>query len=95
MIRFLVSLIMCFLFLLMVDPLKLFAQIKDKPNIIFLMTDDQRCDNMGCYGKPEFNTPNIDRLAEEGVVFDKAFYAVAILYAQQSNDDDRTFQFKS
>ncbi len=49
-----------------------------QPNIIFLMTDDQRWDNMGCYGKPEFNTPNIDNLASEGVVFDKAYYAVAI-----------------
>ncbi|WP_208021451.1 sulfatase-like hydrolase/transferase [Flavicella sediminum] len=49
-----------------------------KPNIIFLMTDDQRWDNMGCYGKPEFKTPNIDKLAAKGVVFDKAFYAVAI-----------------
>jgi arylsulfatase A-like enzyme len=49
-----------------------------KPNIIFLMTDDQRWDNMGCYGRPEFYTPNIDQLAEDGVTFDKAFYAVAI-----------------
>lgn len=49
-----------------------------KPNIIFLMTDDQRWDNMGCYGKPEFNTPNIDKLSEGGVIFDNAFYAVAI-----------------
>ena len=48
------------------------------PNIIFLMTDDQRWDNMGCYGKPEFNTPNIDKVAAQGVTFDKAFYAVAI-----------------
>ena len=49
-----------------------------QPNIIFLMTDDQRWDNMGCYGRSEFYTPNIDKLAEEGVVFDNAFYAVAI-----------------
>ncbi|WP_406683270.1 sulfatase-like hydrolase/transferase [Seonamhaeicola sp. MEBiC1930] len=49
-----------------------------QPNIIFLMTDDQRWDNMGCYGKPEFATPNIDKLAGESVVFDNAFYAVAI-----------------
>ncbi|WP_084684762.1 sulfatase-like hydrolase/transferase [Maribacter forsetii] len=48
------------------------------PNIIFLMTDDQRWDNMGCYGKPEFNTPNIDKLASTAVVFDKAYQAVAI-----------------
>ncbi|MCG1037439.1 sulfatase-like hydrolase/transferase [Polaribacter sp. DS7-9] len=42
------------------------------------MTDDQRWDNMGCYGRPEFYTPNLDKLAKEGVVFDNAFYAVAI-----------------
>lgn len=54
------------------------TEIISKPNIIFLMTDDQRWDNMGCYGKPEFNTPNIDKLATEGVVFDKAFNTVAI-----------------
>ncbi len=56
----------------------LFAASKERPNIIFLMTDDQRWDNMGCYGRPEFNTPNIDRLAQQGIVFDKAFYAVSI-----------------
>ncbi|MGJ8672697.1 sulfatase-like hydrolase/transferase [Rubritalea sp.] len=50
----------------------------DKPNIVFLMTDDQRWDNFGCYGRPEFRTENIDRLADEGVIFDNAYYAVAI-----------------
>ncbi|WP_162025882.1 MULTISPECIES: sulfatase-like hydrolase/transferase [unclassified Lentimonas] len=49
-----------------------------RPNIVFLMTDDQRWDNFGCYGRPEFRTENIDRLAEEGVIFDNAYYAVAI-----------------
>ncbi|WP_205860177.1 sulfatase-like hydrolase/transferase [Polaribacter sp. 20A6] len=67
--------ISCLLFTQSID---LFAFFQDKPNIIFLMTDDQRWDNMGAYGKPEFNTPNIDKLANEGVVFDKAYYAVAI-----------------
>ena len=60
----------CFMF-----DLSGFAQ---QPNIIFLMTDDQRWDNFGCYGRPEFKTENIDRLAEEGVVFDSAYYPVAI-----------------
>ncbi|MGJ8650898.1 MAG: sulfatase-like hydrolase/transferase [Opitutaceae bacterium] len=49
-----------------------------QPNIVFLMTDDQRWDNFGCYGRPEFRTENIDRLAQEGVIFDNAYYAVAI-----------------
>ncbi len=54
------------------------AGLAERPNIIFLMTDDQRWDNLGCYGRPEFVTPNIDALAERGVVFDQAFVTVAI-----------------
>ena len=49
-----------------------------KPNIVFLMTDDQRWDMLGCYGRKDVITPYIDKLAEEGVVFDNAYYAVAI-----------------
>ncbi len=49
-----------------------------RPNIIFLMTDDQRWDTLGCYGRSEFNTANIDRLSSEGVTFDNAHHAVAI-----------------
>jgi arylsulfatase A-like enzyme len=49
-----------------------------QPNIVFLMTDDQRWDMLGCYGRKDVITPNIDKLAEKGVVFDNAFYAVAI-----------------
>lgn len=66
------------LLLLFMNPFKGIASSNERPNIIFLMTDDQRWDNLGCYGKPEFNTPNIDKLAKEGVTFDKAFYTVAI-----------------
>ncbi|MDP0489954.1 MAG: sulfatase-like hydrolase/transferase [Verrucomicrobiota bacterium JB023] len=49
-----------------------------RPNIIFLMTDDQRCDNLSCYGRPEFRTHHIDELAAQGVLFNKAYYAVSI-----------------
>ena len=49
-----------------------------RPNIVFLMTDDQRWDTLGCYGRPEFQTVNIDKLASEGVVFDNSYHAVAI-----------------
>ncbi len=67
------------LFLIFWTVLNISANSKNRPpNIIFLMTDDQRWDNMGCYGKPEFNTPNIDKLAKEGITFDKAYYTVAI-----------------
>lgn len=42
------------------------------------MTDDQRYDNFGCYGRPEFRTTHIDQLASQGVIFDNAYYAVSI-----------------
>ena len=37
------------------------------PNIIYIMTDDQGFGDLGCYGNPLLNTPNIDRLAETGM----------------------------
>lgn len=49
-----------------------------RPNIVYLMTDDQRWDNLGCYGRPEFKTSHIDGLAREGVLFERAYYAVSI-----------------
>ena len=42
-------------------------------NISFYFTDQQRWDTCGCYGQPLNITPNLDRLAQEGVKFDNAF----------------------
>jgi len=42
-------------------------------NIIFIQTDQQRRDFLPCYGNSTVHTPNIDRLASEGAVFDNAF----------------------
>ena len=44
-----------------------------QPNILFLFSDQQRWDTCGCYGQPLNITPNLDRMAAEGVRFDKAF----------------------
>lgn len=46
---------------------------KDKPNIVFILTDNQGAWQLGCYGNPDFRTPHIDRLATEGVRFTNAF----------------------
>ena len=43
-----------------------------QPNILFFFTDQQRWDTVGAYGQPLALTPNFDRLAAEGVRFDKA-----------------------
>ena len=42
-------------------------------NIVFYFTDQQRWDTCGCFGQPLNITPNLDRLAQEGVKFDNAF----------------------
>ncbi|MBT4485439.1 MAG: sulfatase [Candidatus Latescibacteria bacterium] len=44
-----------------------------RPNIIFIMTDDQTVDQMSCYGNKILNTPNMDRLANEGTRFANSF----------------------
>ena len=47
----------------------------ERPNFLFIITDMQRRDSLGCYGNPVCRTPHLDRLAEEGVRFDNAFSA--------------------
>jgi len=49
-----------------------------RPNVVFILTDDQRWDNMGCAGHPFLKTPNIDRLAAEGVMFRNAFVTTSL-----------------
>lgn len=55
------------------------AQKKDtRPNIVFVLTDDQRLDSLGCYGNTNIRTPHIDRLARDGVLFEHATVTSAI-----------------
>ena len=50
----------------------------DRPNIVFLFTDDQATYSMGCYGNEDVQTPNLDRLAKAGIVFDRHYATTAI-----------------
>lgn len=54
--------------------LSLFAQ--KKPNIVLILADDLGYADLGCYGSHEIKTPNLDKLASEGVKFTQ-FYAPA------------------
>ncbi|MGV2337550.1 MAG UNVERIFIED_CONTAM: sulfatase-like hydrolase/transferase [Planctomycetaceae bacterium] len=49
-----------------------------RPNILFLLTDDQRWDAVGVAGHPSLKTPHIDRLANEGVHFRNAFCTTSL-----------------
>ena len=49
----------------------------DPPNILFIVADDLR-PNLGCYGDENAHTPNIDRMAEKGVVFNRAYCQQAV-----------------
>lgn len=44
----------------------------DRPNILLITTDTSRTDTLGCYGSPYAVSPNLDRLAAEGVLFEQA-----------------------
>ena len=44
-----------------------------KPNIIYIMCDDMGYGDLGCYGQPFIHTPNIDRMAAEGMRFTQAY----------------------
>ncbi len=43
-----------------------------RPNVIFILTDNQGAWTLGCYGNPDIRTPHIDRLAAEGTRFTRA-----------------------
>jgi arylsulfatase len=44
-----------------------------RPNILWICTDQQRWDTLGCYGNPFVRTPNLDRLAGQGVLFEQCY----------------------
>ena len=50
-------------------PLVRAARTADKPNIIFILTDDMGWGDPKCFGHPFMKTPNIDRLARQGTIF--------------------------
>ncbi len=52
------------------------AQTRDRPpNFVFLLADDHSAPDLGCYGNPVIHTPNLDRMAREGMRFENCFVA--------------------
>ncbi len=56
-----------------------------RPNIVFFLIDDQRNTTLGCAGDPIVQTPNIDALAREGVMFSDAFVTTSICAASRAS----------
>src|SRR3954463_11150890 len=62
-------------FVLLVTVLAAFTGAAEsiRPNVLFILTDNHGAWTLGCYGNKEIQTPNIDRLAKEGMRFTRAF----------------------
>lgn len=54
------------------------ASSSEAPNIIFIMADDQGYADLGCYGSEHIRTPNIDRMAREGIRFTDCYSGSAV-----------------
>lgn len=50
----------------------------ERPNIVLMIADDCRYLDLGCYGSPDAITPNIDRIAEQGMKFNRFFQAASM-----------------
>lgn len=53
-------------------------QTSDKPNFVIIFTDDQGYQDVGCFGSPTIQTPNLDRMAAEGMRFTDFYSAASI-----------------
>ena len=73
----LIVFISCFYILFFTIQSNLHAEQK-KPNIIFILTDDHRWDTLSSMGHPVVQTPHLDRLSEEGIMFTKAFVTTSL-----------------
>ena len=74
MFRSAIGFLLCLTFVLPVDVMA----DETRPNIVLILVDDLGWADVGCYGADLHETPNIDRLAEQGMRFTDAYAAAAI-----------------
>ena len=84
------------LFVLSVS-VRLFGQnsSQQKPNIIFILTDDQAYYAAGFNGNKEIKTPNMDKLADMGIVFDNYYNTTAICMASRAQVMTGMYEYKT
>ncbi|MDF7826506.1 sulfatase [Pontiellaceae bacterium B12227] len=72
-----------------------FVNAEKRPNIIYLMSDDQSTYTLGCYGNTDVKTPNIDRLASDGMAFDNHYDTTAICMASRATVMTGMYEYKT
>lgn len=60
------------------------ADLPSKPNFVVIFTDDQGYQDVGCFGSPDIETPNLDRMASEGRRFTNFYAAQAVCSASRA-----------
>ncbi|MEN8694903.1 MAG: sulfatase [Akkermansiaceae bacterium] len=69
--------------------------VETRPNIIYLMADDQSTYSMGCYGNKDVQTPNMDQLASDGMIFDRHYVTTAICMGSRANVFTGRYEYKT
>jgi len=69
---------------LIASPLFATAKPIERPNVLFIAVDDLRPE-LNCYGQPLIQSPNIDRLASEGLQFNRAYCQVPVCGASRAS----------
>ncbi|MFW5859422.1 MAG: sulfatase [Planctomycetota bacterium] len=59
--------------------------MSDRPNLLFLYTDEQRFDSLACYGNTAIDMPNLNRLAERSTVFEQAYVTQPVCTPSRSS----------
>ncbi len=70
--------------LLLLSLVPIHAISAERPNVLFIAVDDLRPE-LGCYGKQHIHSPNIDRLAKSGVLFERAYCMVPTCGASRAS----------
>ena len=61
------------------------SDTKEKPNFIFILTDDQGYGDLGVYGANDISTPNLDQMAAEGALFTSYYSTQPVCSASRAS----------
>ena len=72
------------LFIFLLLSVSSLVNAKDQPNIVIIFTDDQGYADVGCFGAEGFETPNLDKMASEGMKFTDFYVPQAVCGASRA-----------